>query len=201
MATLSNGDRKWRNAFLRMPMIATLLAAGLLFVCTFLPILTAKEDLRTKLIENPNGTEMAGDLMTNEQTIDISMPEFYKIQCNVHEIDEPLELSVGIGLFFGSAILSVLIFLLVLFKHPIPAMLFNLAGCCIYQWSIKYILEESERAFRLYDWGIARNLFSIAFILVFAGNIWLLIKKIMFKHELKRESSTEYLLEQLNNYR
>ena len=139
--------------------------------------------------------------MTNEQTIDISMPEYYKIQCDIYDIEEPLELSIGIGLFFGPAILSVLIFLLILFKHPIPAMLFNLAGCGIYQWSIKYILEESERAFSMYNWGIARNLFSVAFISIFSGSIWLLIKKIIFNHELKRELSTEFLLEQLNSYR
>lgn len=193
MKKLSREERKWRNQFLFTPLIVTLLAVGLLFACTFLPILTAGEELSVYIERNPDGNDIAGDILTNEQARNVSMLKYFKIQCYVQEVDEPLEIIVGTVLFCGSAILAVGIFLLVIHKHPIPAMLLNLAGLGLHKLSIQYILDESERALKKYDWSIVYDLFYIAFALVFAGSIWMLIKKIMFKRELR----TDYILAQL----
>ena len=125
-------QRRERSNLLLFPYIATLLSVLLLFSCFFLPLLTASGEYRETLEKFPEGDDAFGDVLTNEQAIDISMQEFFAVYWDVYADNSKEEAVISICVFCGTAILSLIILIFALLKKSIAVIVFDFLAALPY---------------------------------------------------------------------
>ncbi len=182
---MSLEQKRSRCKFLLAPTIVLTLAIFSLLICFFLPLLTATGDFRENLLLHPSESNAFPSVLSNEQAVDISMHEFFKIYWDAYAKNNSTEKVLSICIFCGTSIISLFTLSLSLLKHPIGVVFFNILAIAPHALATIYISEK--RFLEFYEWGYAKSLYYAFFALVFVCAIWMIIKKVSFNKKAKAE--------------
>ena len=175
--------KKSLNEKLKLPFVVVLIGVLILIVGMFLPYMTAVGELAEYIEKYPDNIEIEEFDMTASDLKDIPMMLMGRIAASAYNEEEGILFDIIVIVF---ASLSALTALLVILKKPIAVMIFELiafGSFTILNMATKADFFGADK----YAWGIGYYAIVIAFVIVFAGAIWMLVKKIAAKKELKTE--------------
>lgn len=175
--------KKSLNEKLKLPFVVVLIGVLILIVGMFLPYMTAVGELAEYIEKYPDNIEIEEFDMTASDLKDIPMMLMGRIAASAYNEEEGILFNIIVIVF---ASLSALTALLVILKKPIAVMIFELiafGSFTILNMATKADFFGADK----YAWGIGYYAIVIAFVIVFAGAIWMLVKKIAAKKELKTE--------------
>ena len=173
--------RKSLNEKLKLPFIVVLIGVLLLIVGMFLPYMTAVGGLAEYIEKYPDSIEIEEFDMTASDLKDIPMMLMGRIAASAYNKEEGTLFNVIVIVF---ASLSVLMALFAILKKPIAVMIFELitfGSFAVLNLATNADFIGSDK----YAWGKGYYASIIAFAIVFAGAVWMFIKKIITKKELK----------------
>ena len=175
--------KKTLNEKLKLPFIVALIGVLVLVIGMFLPYMTAVGELAEYIEKYPDNIEIEEFDMTASDLKDIPMMSMGRIAASAYNEEEGILFNVIVIVF---ASLSALTALFVILKKPIAVMIFELIAFGSFT-----VLNMATKAdffgVDKYAWGIGYYAIVIAFAVVFASAIWMLVKKITAKKELKAE--------------
>ena len=175
--------KKTLNEKLKLPFIVALIGVLVLVIGMFLPYMTAVGGLAEYIEKYPDNIESEEFDMTASDLKDIPMISMGRIAASLYNEEE--------GIFFNVVVivlasLSALTALFVLLKKPIAVVIFELIAF-VYFTAINMATKADFFGADLYAWGVGYYAIIIAFAIVFTSAIWMLVKKIAVKKELKAE--------------
>ena len=179
--------KKTLNKKLKLPFIVALIGVLVLVIGMFLPYMTAVGELAEYIEKYPDSIEIEEFDMTASDLKDVPMMSMGRIAASAYNDEEGILFNVIVIVF---AFLSVLTALFVILKKTIVAMIFELityGSFAVLNLATKADFFGADK----YAWGIGYYAIVIAFVIVFAGAIWMLAKKISAKKELKAEKSVQ----------
>lgn len=176
---------KTTNNKLLIPFIITLIGAVLMFITIFLPYGTANEERAEKLKAYSDEIVYEELDMTAKDMINVSMVEFAKVYSS---ISEEIWNNSSYGILYIAmvtliGVFSMLSILFAILKKPIIIVI-----CSVLSLGV-FCLQNFDYADRgvipgnTYEWGVAYYVFYIAFALVLAGAICMLVSKIIQRKE------------------
>ena len=175
--------KKSLNEKLKLPFVVVLIGVLILIVGMFLPYMTAVGELAEYIKKYPDSIEIEEFDMTASDLKDIPMMSMGRIAASAYNEEEGILFNVIVIVF---AYLSALTALFVILKKPIAVMIFELiafGSFTVLNMATKADFFGADK----YAWGVGYYAIVIAFAIVFAGAIWMLVKKIAAKKELKSE--------------
>lgn len=179
--------KKTLNEKLKLPFIVALIGVLVLVVGMFLPYMTAVGELAEYIEKYPDSIEIEEFAMTASDLKDIPMMSMGRIATSAYSEEEGILFNVIVIVF---ASLSALTALFVILKKPIAVMIFELiafGSFTVLNMATKADFFGADK----YAWGIGYYAIVIAFAIVFAGAIWMLLKKIAAKKKLKIERTVQ----------
>lgn len=171
------------NKKLLLPFIVSLIGVLILVIALFLPYMTAVGELAEYIEKYPDSIEIEEFDMTASDLKDIPMMSMGRLAASAYNEEEGIFFNVIVIVF---ASLSALTALFVILKKPIAVMVFELiafGSFTVLNMATKADFFGADK----YAWSIGYYAIVIAFAIVFAGAIWMLVKKIAVKKELKVE--------------
>lgn len=175
---------------LRLPFVISLIASLAVIIAFFMPLGSANEEYREYLEEYSQEINVEEIEMTNKEAINVSMYDFVKIYWNVYRpIDKTLATLVT-AIIGATGGLSLMALLFVLLKKPIGIFIFNLLTFASYHLMMWDFKDRGVIPSRYYDWGAAYYLYYAGLVLLFAASIYMLVKKIQVKKQIKSEKLT-----------
>ena len=175
--------RQALNKKLLLPFIVSLIGVLIIVIALFLPYMTAVGELAEYIEKYPDNIEIEEFDMTASDLKDIPMMSMGRIAASAYNEEEGILFNVIVIVF---ASLSALTALFVILKKPIAVMVFELiafGSFTVLNMATKADFFGADK----YAWGIGYYAIVIAFAIVFASAIWMLVKKIAAKKELKTE--------------
>ena len=133
--------------------------------------------------KNPDRVEIKDLDLTASDLKDIPVVSVSQLITGVYGEDDGVIANVIVTVFGGFLALTALFTIL---KKPIAVMIFDLFTCGTFAF-LNLLMKEDFIDPDKYAWGIGYYAIVIAFATVFAGAIWMLVKKIAVKKELKAE--------------
>lgn len=179
--------RQALNKKLLLPFIVSLIGVLIIVIALFLPYMTAIGELAEYIKKYPDSIEIEEFDMTASDLKDIPMMSMGRIAASAYSEEEGILFNVIVIVF---ASLSALTALFVILKKPIAVMIFELiafGSFTVLNMATKADFFGADK----YAWGIGYYAIVIAFAIVFAGAIWMLLKKIATKKELKIERTVQ----------
>lgn len=172
---------------LLIPFIVAIVGAIMLVVTLFLPFASATDGYEEYLQEYSNEKYVDEIDMANKDAVNLSLFEYIRIYAAAAKLgiseDTAVACVVIIALFAVFAVLTVLFAVL---KRPIPIIIFDILSFGVF-YLIKWDFEDrGVLPSRNYDLGIASAFCYIGIVITFVGAVWLLIRKIKSKKELKQ---------------
>lgn len=171
------------NEKLKLPFVVALIGVLILLVGMFLPYMTAVGDMAEYIEKNPDRVEIKDLDLTASDLKDIPVVSVSKLITGVYGDDDGAIANVIVLVFGGFLVLTALFTIL---KKPIAVMIFDLFTCGTFAF-LNFLMKEDFIDPDKYAWGISYYAIVIALAIVFAGAIWMLVKKITVKKELKTE--------------
>lgn len=173
--------KKTLNEKVKLPFIVALIGVLILVVGMFLPYLSAVGEMAEYIEKYPDRIEIKDLELTASDLKDISVVSVSKLITGIYGEDDGAIANVIVMVFGGFLALTALF---VILKKPIAVIIFNLMTYGTFAFlntSMKEDFIDPDK----YAWGIGYYAITIGFAIVCAGAIWLLIKKIAVKKELK----------------
>ena len=179
--------KKTINEKLKLPFIVVLIGVLILIIGMFLPYMTAVGGLAEYIEKYPDNIEIEEFDMTASDLKDIPIMLMGRIAASAYNEEEGILFNVIVIAF---AFLLVLTALFAILKKPIAVMIFELitgGSFAVLNLATNADFIGSDK----YAWGIGYYAIIIAFAIVFASAIWMLVKKIATKKELKIERTVQ----------
>ena len=170
MPQKSEGERRsWMKP---ASVVVTMLGAALLVASFFLPYASSTGDYRAWLEANPDGMYAEELGMTNADAADLSLLEYARTyaQAEVFGLD-------SLFIVYTFIIAAVLVFSVLSF-----------ATVLLLNWDFQ---ERGVVSGSLYDWGIAKWVYVVAFVVTLAGAVWLLVVKVQEKRARRNEQGAQ----------
>lgn len=174
--------KKNLNKKLVLPFIVALIGVVVMIAAMFLPYMNAQGKL-AEYIELLDSMEMEEENISPTPSI-VSVSE---IIATIYGEDDG-KIAEIIVLVLGGCIALTALF--VLFKKPIAIMIFDLLAYGVFAFLSAYMKEDFIDPDK-YAWGIGYTVIQAAIAVVFVAAIWMLVKKIIAKRELKAMPITE----------
>ena len=178
--------KKTLNEKLKLPFVVALIGVLILIVGMFLPYMTAVGDMAEYIEKNPDRVEIKELDLTASDLKDISVVSVRQLITGVYGQDDGVIANVIVMVFGGLALTA----LFTILKKPIAVMIFDLFTCGTFAF-LNFLMKEDFIDPDKYAWGIGYYAIVIAFAIVFAGAIWMLVKKIAAKKEMKAEKPVQ----------
>lgn len=176
--------RKTMNRELTVPFVVTLLSVLIVIAGIFLPYMSATGEM-AKYIENyPNGIASEEYNLTNSDMEDIAVISISKVAASAYSKEEGIIFDVIVWTF---SLLLALTALFVIIKKPIAVIIFDLMTCGVFA-VLNLATSKDFIGADKYAWGFAHHAMMIALVAVLAGAIWMFVKKIIVKRDLKANS-------------
>lgn len=179
---MDKAAKKTLNKKLILPFIVALIGMVVMIAAMFLPYMNAQGKL-AEYIELLDSVELDVENISATPSV-LSVSE---VITTVYGEDDGKIAEIIVLIFGGFVALTTLF---VLFKKPIAIMIFDLFGFGSFSF-LNYAMKEDFIDPDKYAWGIGYTVIQIAIAVVFATAIWMLIKKIIAKRELKATAITE----------
>ena len=179
--------KKTLNEKLKLPFIVALIGVLILVVGMFLPYITAVGEMGEYIEKYPDRIENGELELTASDLKDIPVISVSQIITGIYGEDDGAIANVIVIAFCGFVALTALF---VILKNPIAVMIFELLSYGVFAFLSAYMKEDFIDPDK-YAWGIGYTTIQIAFAVVFAAAIWMLVKKIIAKRELKAMPITE----------
>ena len=179
--------KKSLNEKLKLPFVVVLIGVLILIVGMFLPYMTAVGELAEYIEKYPDSIEIEEFDLTAIDLKDIPMMLMGRIAASAYNEEEGILFNVIVIVFASLAALTALF---VILKKPIAVMIFELiafGSFTVLNMATKADFFGADK----YAWGVGYYAIVIAFAIVFAGAIWMLVKKIAAKKELKAERAIQ----------
>lgn len=179
------------NKELLIPFIVTFVAALLMVSCVFLPYATATEDYAERIDKYPDEVVFGDMDLTAKDLKNVSMVEYAYIYMTMsdqfwHDPAVGIFYAVLVGLVGGFSLIAALF---ALGRKPIPVVIFTGLAYGVFAMQNWDYTDRGIIPSDSYDWGLAYTIFPIATTIVLIGAIWMLVKKIIVKRQLKAEVS------------
>lgn len=179
--------KKTLNEKLKLPFIVALAGVLILVIGMFLPYVSAVGDLAEYIERAPDTVVLESLNMTASDFANVPVISTNKLITSIYGEDDGLIANIILWALGGSLALTALF---VAFKKPIAVIIFDLLTCGVYAFLSAYMKEDFIDPDK-YAWGIGYAIIQVAIAVVFAAAIWMLVKKIIVKRELKAISITE----------
>ena len=179
--------KKTLNEKLKLPFIVALIGVLILVVGMFLPYITAVGEMAEYIEKNPDRIEIKDFELTASDLKDIPVISVSQIIAGIYGEDDGAIANVIVIAFGGFLALTALF---VILKKPIAAIIFNLLTYGVFSFLSAYMKEDFIDPDK-YAWGIGYTIIQVAIAVVFVAAIWMLVKKIITKRELKTMSIAE----------
>ena len=173
--------KKTLNEKLKLPFIVTLIGVLLLVVGIFLPYLTAVGEMGEYIEKYPDRIEIKDLELTASDLKDIPLISVSQIITGIYGEDDGTVANVIVMVFGGFLALTALF---VILKKPIAVIIFDLLTYGVFAFlntSMKEDFIDPDK----YAWGIGYYIITLAIFVVIASSVWMLVKKIIAKRELK----------------
>lgn len=168
--------KKTINKKLIIPFIVALIGVLVMIAAMFLPYMTAQGKL-AEYIELIDSTELEIENVSPSPSV-ISVS---KVISTIYGEDDGKIAEIIVLVFGGFVALTALF---VLFKKPIAIMIFDLLAFGSFSF-LNFAMKEDFIDPDKYAWGIGYSVMHVAIAVIFAAAIWMLVKKIIAKRELK----------------
>ena len=173
--------KKTLNEKLKLPFIVALIGVLILVIGMFLPYITAVGEMAEYIEKNPDRIEIKDLELTASDLKDIPVISVSQIITGIYGEDDGAIANVIVMVFGGFLALTALF---VILKKPIAIMIFDLLAFGSFSF-LNYAMKEDFIDPDKYAWGIGYHIIQVSIAVVFAAAIWMLIKKIIAKRELK----------------
>lgn len=173
--------KKTLNEKLKLPFIVALIGVLILVVGMFLPYITAVGEMGEYIEKYPDRIEIKELELTANDLKDIPVISVSQIITGIYGEDDGAIANVIVMVFCGFSALTALF---VILKKPIAVMIFELLSCGVFAFLSEYMKEDFIDPDK-YAWGIGYTVIQAALAIVFVAAIWMLVKKIIAKRELK----------------
>lgn len=184
-------NKKERNAVIKQktvwPSILAMAGAFLMIACIFLPYSTVNAE-RAEWIKQHPDTVMVEKLdLTAAEVKQVSLVQYARIY---HAISEESWHDSTFGIFYiafaaligGSALIAALFSF---GRKPIGAIFFGALSCGGFHIMNLDFTWRGVIPGQYYDWGMTHTLFPIAAGMLAIGAVWMLVKKLIVKKQLK----------------
>ena len=173
--------KKTLNEKLKVPFIVALTGVLILVVGMFLPYITAVGEMGEYIEKYPDRIEIEDLELTAGDLKDIPVISISQIITGIYGEDDGAIANVIVIAFCGFVTLTALF---VILKKPIAVMISELLAYGVFAFLSTYMKEDFIDPDK-YAWSIGYTIIQIAFAVVFVVAIWMLVKKIIAKQELK----------------
>ena len=173
--------KKTLNEKLKFPFVVALIGVLILVVGMFLPYITAVGEMGEYIEKYPDRIEIEDLELTASDLKDIPVISVSQIISGIYGEDDGALANVIVFTFCGFIALTALF---VVLKKPIAVMIFELLAYGVFAFLSAYMKEDFIDPDK-YAWGIGYTVIQIAIAVVFAAAVWMLVKKIIAKRELK----------------
>lgn len=173
--------RQTLNKKLTVPFVVALIGIFVIVVGMLLPYMTACGDLADYIKNNPDRVEVKSLNLTASDLADIPLISVSNIITGVYGEDDGTIANIIVLVFSGFLALTAMFTFL---KKPIAIMLFTLLTGGTYAF-LNFLMKEDFIAADKYGWGFGYYVVLIGIVAVLASAIWMLVKKIIAKKELK----------------
>lgn len=182
------------NQTLRVPFLIAFAAAALMVSCLFLPYATATEDYAKRVDKYPDEIIFEDMNLTAKELKNVSMVEYAHIYLTMseqfwHDSAVGILYAALVGLIGGFSLIAALF---ALGKKPIPVLIFTALAFGVFavqnwDYTDRGIIPSSS-----YNWGPAHTLFPAAAAAAMIAAVWMLVRKITIKKQLKAEEMVEH---------
>lgn len=174
--------KKTLNKKLVRPFIVALIGVVVIIAAMFLPYMNAQGKLAEYI-------ELLDSIELEEENISAtpSVVSVSKVITTVYGEDDGKIAEIIVLVFGGFVALTALF---VILKKPIAIMIFDLVAFGSFSF-LNFAMKEDFIDPDKYAWGIGYTIIQGAIAVVFATAIWMLVKKIIIKRELKATPITE----------
>ena len=179
--------KKTLNEKLKFPFIVALIGMLILVVGMFLPYITAVGEMGEYIEKYPDRIEIEDLELTASDLKDIPVISVSQIITGIYGEDDGALANVIVFTFCGFVALTALF---VIIKKPIAVMIFDLLAYGVFAFLSAYMKEDFIDPDK-YAWGIGYTIIQAAIAVVLAAAIWMLVKKIITKRELKTTPISE----------
>lgn len=173
--------KKTLNEKLKLPFIVALIGVLILVVGMFLPYITAVGEMGEYIEKYPDKIEIKDLELTASDLKDIPVISVSQIITGIYGEDDGAIANVIVMIFGGFLVLTALF---VILKKPIAIMIFDLLAFGSFSF-LNFAMKEDFISPDKYAWGIGYHVIQAAIAVVFVAAIWILVKKIIAKRELK----------------
>ena len=173
--------KKTLNEKLKLPFIVALIGVLILVIGIFLPYITAVGEMGEYIEKYPDRIEIKDLELTASDLKDIPVISVSQIITGIYGEDDGAIANVIVMVFGGFLALTALF---VILKKPIAVMIFDLLSYGVFAFLRAYMKEDFIDPDK-YAWGIGYAIIQVAVAVVLAAAIWMLVKKIVVKKELK----------------
>ena len=168
--------KKTLNKKLVFPFVVALIGVVVMIAAMFLPYMTAQGELAEYI-------ELLDSVELEEENISAtpSMVSVKEVITTIYGEDDGKIAEIIILVFGGFAVLTALF---VFFRKPIAIMFLDLLAFGSFS-ILNFAMKEDFIGPDKYAWGIGYHVIQVAIAVAFAAAIWMLLKKIIVKRELK----------------
>ena len=179
--------KKTLNEKLKLPFIVALAGVLILVIGMFLPYITAVGEMGEYIEKYPDRIEIKDLELTASDLKDIPVISVSQIITGIYGEDDGAIANVIVMVFGGFLSLTALF---VILKKPIAVMIFDLLSYGVFAFLSAYMKEDFIDPDK-YAWGMGYTIIQVAIAVILVAAIWMLVKKIIAKRELKAMPITE----------
>lgn len=179
--------KKTLNEKLKLPFIVALIGVLILVIGMFLPYITAVGEMGEYIEKNPDRIEIEDLELTAGDLKDIPVISVSQIITGIYGENDGAIANIIVMVFGGCLVLTALF---VILKKPIAIMIFDLLAFGSFSF-LNFAMKEDFIDPDKYAWSIGYHVIQVVIAVVFVAAIWMLVKKIIAKRELKAMSIAE----------
>lgn len=176
-----------------LPCVIALVGAFVMLLCVFLPYATATAERAEWIDKFPNTVVIDVMDLKAEDMRNISMAQYARIYFTMseeywHDSFVGIFYIVLVALIGGGALVAALF---AWGRKPIGCIIFGAISCGVFRMLKWDFMDRGVIPSDSYDWGIAHTIFPIATVILITGAVWMFVKKILVKKQLKTEAATQ----------
>ena len=172
--------RKSLNKKLTVPFAVTLAGVLVIAIALFLPYLTAVGNTAAFIEAFPDMIAVEALDLTAKDIEKVPLISVRNLIIGIYTEDDGVLADVIVLAFCGFLAITALF---TLFRKPVAVMIFDMLTFGIFAF-LKLLVTQDIIDADAYAWGIGYYIIQAAMIVVFAGAVWMLIKKIAEKKKL-----------------
>ena len=184
---MNKAEKKILNKKLSIPLIVVLIGIIVIITSMFLPYISAQGKLAEYIDNNPDRIESKTLNLTAGDLKDVSIISVSKLITGAYGEDDGKIAEVIVLLFSGLVAVTTLF---VLLKKPIAIIIFDLLAYGAFSF-LNMAIQEDFIDPDKYAWGIGYHIILLATVAILASAVWMLVKKIVAKKEMKASAIVE----------